>query len=73
VCGNFCTSSKNTAEYEAEIKRIQEQIDLGRKMSRENWVEKNQKYLELLEKMLARIQAEGVVHKNGRLREDYNG
>jgi len=72
-CGNFCTSRENAAEYEAEIKRIHEQIDLGRKMNREEWVEKNCKYLEILEKMLARIRTEGILHKNGRLREDCNG
>ena len=72
-CANFCTSSDNTAEYEAEIGRVQALLELSRKLDRDEWVEKNQKYLEILEKMLAQIQIEGTIHKNGKLREDYNG
>lgn len=72
-CANFCTSSENTPEYEAEIIRVRTQLELSRKLGREEWEEKNEKYLELLEKMLAQIQTEGIVHKNGKLRENYNG
>lgn len=69
-CGNFCACSDNVPEYEAEIQRIQDQIDISRKLGRTDWEEKNQKYLDTLEKMLDRIQKEGIVHKNGHLRED---
>jgi len=72
-CANFCATIDNTAEYESEIARVQTQLELSRKFGRDEWVEKNQKYLEILEKMLVRIQTEGAVHKNGKLREDYNG
>ncbi len=72
-CANFCTSKKNIFEYEAEIERIKEQLELSKNLERNEWVEKNQKYLEVLEKMLARIQIEGTIHKNGKLREDCNG
>lgn len=72
-CANFCATNDNTVEYEAEIARVQTQLELSRKLSRDEWVEKNQKYLELLGKMLGRIQTEDTVHKNGKLREDYNG
>lgn len=72
-CANFCTSRENISEYEEEIERIKAQQDLSRKIGRDVWVEKNQKYLEILEKMHARIQAEGIIHKNGKLREDCNG
>ena len=34
------------------------------------WIEKNQEYLELLMAMVERIRQEGIVHKNGALRED---
>lgn len=71
-CANFCTSMENADEYEAEIERINAQIGLCRKMSRNSWEEKNQKYLETLEKMLARIRNEGIVHKNSGLREEYH-
>jgi integrase len=72
-CANFCTSNDNTAEYEAEIARVQTLLELSRKLDRDEWVEKNQKYLEILEKMLDQIQTEGTIHKNGKLREDYHG
>ena len=72
-CANFCTSRENAAEYESEIERIKTQIELGRKTCRGDWIGKNLKYLGILEKMLGRIRTEGIVHKNGRLREDYNG
>jgi len=71
-CANFCTSSDNTAEYEAEIARVQTLLELSQKLGRDEWVEKNQKYLEILGKMLARIQKECTIHKNGKLREDSN-
>jgi len=73
ACANFCTSSDNIAEYEAEIKRVQRQLELSQKLGRDEWVDKNQEYFEILEKMIARIRTEGTIHKNGNLREDYNG
>lgn len=72
-CASFCTCSENIPEYEAEIERIKEQLEISKKLGRDDWVEKNQKYLDTLEKMLERIQKEGLIHKNGKLREDYNG
>ena len=72
-CANFCTCKDNIAEYEAEIGRVRKQIELGVSLDRSDWVEKNRNYLDVLEKMLARIQTEGVVHKNGHLREECDG
>lgn len=72
-CANFCTCSDNIPEYKAEIERINEQLTLSRKLDRDEWVEKNRKYLDILERMLERIQKEGLIHKNGKLREDCNG
>jgi len=72
-CANFCTCKDNIAEYEAEIGRVRKQIELGVSLDRKDWVEKNRNYLDVLEKMLARIQTEGVVHKNGHLREECDG
>lgn len=69
-CANFCTCADNVPEYEAEIKRSREQLELSRKLGRDEWSEKNQSYLDTLEKMLSRILSEGIIHKNGRLRED---
>lgn len=70
TCANFCTSSDNIPEYEAEIERIKRQLELGEKLGRDEWVQKNQNYLETLEKMLVRIRNEGLIHKTGKLRED---
>ena len=72
-CANFCTCKDNIPEYEAEIGRVKEQIELGVSLGRNDWVEKNQNYLKTLEKMLGRIQTEGLVHKNGYIREECNG
>lgn len=72
-CANFCTSQDNIPEYEAEIGRVRKQIELGVRLGRNDWVEKNNHYLETLEKMLARIQTEGLLHKNGHIREECDG
>jgi len=72
-CANFCTCNDNIPEYEAEIGRVKKQLELSRKLGREDWVKKNQGYLEMLEKMLARIKAEGLIHKNGQVREERDG
>jgi hypothetical protein len=72
-CANFCSSKDNVSEYVEEIKRVKEQLEVSRAFGRAEWEEKNQKYLEVLEMMLARIQEEGVVHKSGTLREERDG
>lgn len=72
-CANFCTCRDDIPEYEAEIERVRKQIELGVSLGRNDWVEKNDHYLETLEKMLVRIQTEGLVHKNGHIREECNG
>jgi hypothetical protein len=72
-CANFCTSRENIPEYEKEIERVREQLKISRTLGRSEWEEKNRIYLEILEKMLARIQKEGLIHKNGSHREECNG
>lgn len=72
-CANFCTCKDDVPEYEAEINRIRGLLELGINLGRSEWVEKNRNYLETLEKMLGRIRAEGLVHKNGHIREEQNG
>jgi integrase len=69
-CANFCTSQDNISEYEKEIERVREQLEISKKLRRSEWEEKNQNYLEVLEKMLVRIQKEGLIHKNGSHREE---
>lgn len=72
-CANFCTGKENMGEYEAEIRRVKEQLARSEALGRTEWIEKNQKYLEILERMLQRIQQEGLIHKNGSHREECDG
>lgn len=72
-CGSFCSSKEDLPAYEAEIKRVTELIGISRELGREEWFEKDQKYLETLEAMRDKILQEGLVHKNSRLREDSDG
>jgi hypothetical protein len=69
-CGSFCSTRENEAEYREEIKRVGAQIALGKRIGRPEWVEKNQEYLELLMAMMEGIRQDGIVHKNGALREE---
>lgn len=69
-CPSFCTTKDDLPEYEAEIKRVKEQIRIGESCGRQNWINKNTDYLLRLEKMKERILSEGTIHKNGRLREE---
>lgn len=72
-CANFCTGKDNLDEYEKEIGRVKGQMSLGVELGRAEWVEKNQRYFEVLEQMVIRIQKEGLVHKNGSHREESSG
>jgi len=72
-CANFCTSKDNILEYEKEIEKVIEQLTISKTLGRIEWEEKNRNYLEILEKMMARIQKEGLLHKNGNHREECNG
>lgn len=72
-CANFCTSRDNIGEYEQEIERAREQLEISKRLGRSEWEEKNLNYLDMLEKMLARIQKEGLIHKNGSHREECDG
>lgn len=69
-CPSFCSTRENIPEFEEEIRRVLELIDISRKTGREDWEKKNTEYLNILEKMLERIRKEGTVHKNGSLREE---
>ena len=72
-CANFCSNKDNISEYVEEINKVKKQLEISRKFCRADWEEKNQEYLDVLENMLARVREEGVVHKNGNLREDRGG
>lgn len=69
-CASFCTTAENLPEYEAEIRRVEAQIRIGEANERPEWIKKNNKYHENLKRMRDRLIQEGIVHKNGNLRED---
>lgn len=69
-CGSFCSITDNIPEFEEEIRRVKKLIEISKENGRNGWQEKNQEYLKVLENMMKRIQEEGIVHKNGRLREE---
>jgi len=69
-CASFCSTKDNLPEYEEEIKHVTEQIKIGERLGREEWVYKNKEYLENLQKKKDRILQEGLVHKTGKLREE---
>lgn len=69
-CSSFCSTKENISEFEEEISRVLELIDISRKTRREDWEKKNTEYLNILEKTLERIRKQGTVHKNGSLREE---
>ena len=72
-CTSFCATKEDLPSYEAEIKRIEVFISIAIKAERPDWVEKNKQYLNNLTKMKERILQEGIVHKNGNLREETDG
>lgn len=70
TCASFCSTTENLQEYKEEIKRVQEQIKISEKCGRTLWKEKNEDYLKLLNNMVAKIEADHIVHKNGNSREE---
>ena len=70
TCASFCTTTENTAEYEEEIKRVEEQIKISKECGRTVWQEKNEEYLKLLNDMVRKIEKDNIVHKNGNIREE---
>jgi len=69
-CPSFCSTKDDLPDYESEIKCVEGHIKIGEKLDRADWVDKNKQYLENLNRMKDRILQEGVVHKNGKLREE---
>lgn len=70
TCASFCTTIENIPEYEEEIEKVKQQIEISNRCGRELWAEKNSKYLRVLEETLQKIKEQKLVHKNGKSRED---
>ncbi|WP_332841645.1 tyrosine-type recombinase/integrase [Paraclostridium bifermentans] len=70
TCASFCTTVENIPEYEEEIEKVKQQIEISNRCGRELWAEKNKQYLNILEQTLERVKEHKLVHKNGKSRED---
>ena len=68
-CPSFCSTKENLGEYQAEIEKVQSMIRLGQTLGRDDWVQKNQEYLDRLAGMKAELTEKGIVHKSGSMRE----
>ncbi|MGL5767785.1 MAG: tyrosine-type recombinase/integrase, partial [Sarcina sp.] len=69
-CASFCTTTENIPEYEEEIEKVKSQIQISKRCGRDVWAEKNEMYLDTLEKMLTKVKEQKIVHKNGKSREE---
>lgn len=70
TCASFCTTVENISEYEEEIEKVKQQIEISNRCGRELWAEKNKQYLNILEQTLEKVKEHKLVHKNGKSRED---
>lgn len=70
TCVSFCTTVENIPEYEEEIEKVKQQIEISNRCGRELWAEKNKQYLNILEQTLEKVKEHKLVHKNGKSRED---
>lgn len=70
TCASFCTTVENIPEYEEEIEKVKQQIEISNRCGRELWAEKNKQYLNILEETLEKVKEHKLVHKNGKSRED---
>lgn len=70
TCASFCTTVENIPEYEEEIEKVKQQIEISNRCGRELWAEKNNQYLNILEQTLEKVKEHKLIHKNGKSRED---
>jgi hypothetical protein len=70
ICADFCTTLENLYEYNNEIIRVKEQIEISKKCGRKIWQEKNEEYLKVLNEMVKKIVVQKIVHKNANSREE---
>ena len=68
-CPSFCSTKENLDEYASEIERVSAMIRIGQTLGREEWVQKNQEYLDRLIQMQGEVEEKGIVHKSGSMRE----
>ena len=68
-CPSFYSTRENLDEYALEIEKVSAMIRMGQTLGRDEWVQKNQEYLDRLIKMQSEVKEKGIVHKSGSMRE----
>ncbi len=68
-CPSFCSTKENLNEYAAEIEKVSAMIRISQTLGREEWVKKNQEYLDRLIRIQKELSAKGIIHKSGSMRE----
>lgn len=68
-CPSFCSTKENIDEYEAEIEKVRSMIRIGQTLGRDDWVDKNEEYLNRLVNKRSELAERGIVHKSGSMRE----
>ncbi len=68
-CPSFCSTSENLDEYAAEIEKASAMLRISQTLGREEWVKKNQEYLDRLMRMQKVLEDKGIIHKSGSIRE----
>ena len=68
-CPSFCSTTENLDEYVSEIEKVSAMIRIGQTLGRDEWVQKNQEYLDRLIQMQSEVEEKGIVHKSGSMRE----
>ncbi|MCD7712647.1 MAG: hypothetical protein LUJ25_08100 [Firmicutes bacterium] len=68
-CPSFCSTRENLDEYAAEIKRARTMLQVSQMLGREEWIKKNQEYLDRLIRIQKELLEKGVIHKSGSMRE----
>lgn len=68
-CPSFCSTKENLDEYTSEIEKTRSMIRIGQTLGRDEWVHKNQEYLDRLLRMHNELEKKGIIHKSGSMRE----
>lgn len=68
-CPSFCSTKENLDEYSSEIEKVSAMIRISQTLGRDEWVHKNQEYLDRLIQMHDELEKKGIIHKSGSMRE----
>lgn len=68
-CPSFCSTRENLDEYAAEIKRASTMLQVSQMLGREEWIKKNQEYLDRIIRIQKELSEKGIIHKSGSMRE----